>query len=75
MVAYKDIFRGLKFEHNPGGIGFAFHGAGVEIGQNSHLWIGASYFSMAALPKTALPPRSSKLLWKKRLTWIPQCGI
>jgi hypothetical protein len=24
------IFRGLFFEHNPGGIGFAFHRAGAE---------------------------------------------
>ena len=27
------IFRGLKFETDPRGIGFAFHRAGAEIGQ------------------------------------------
>ena len=33
------IFRGLIFEHNPREIGFAFHRAGEEIGQNSNLRI------------------------------------
>jgi len=27
------VFRGLKFEPDPREIGYAFHGAGVEIGQ------------------------------------------
>jgi hypothetical protein len=27
------VFRGLKFEPDPRGIGFAFHRAGTEIGQ------------------------------------------
>jgi len=31
------IFRGLFFEHNPRGIGSAFHGASAEIGQKDHL--------------------------------------
>jgi hypothetical protein len=37
------IFRGLFFEHNPGGIGFTFHRAGTDIGQKDHLWMDSSY--------------------------------
>jgi len=33
---YIGIFRGLKSEHNPRGIGFALHRASAEVGQKSH---------------------------------------
>jgi len=37
---YIEVFRGLKSESDPGGIGFAFHRVGAEIAENSHLWMG-----------------------------------
>ncbi len=42
ILFYIEVFRGLKFESDPGGIGFAFHRAGAEIAENSHFWMGTS---------------------------------
>ncbi len=39
---YIEVFRGLKSESDPRGIGFAFHRAGAEIAENSHFWMGTS---------------------------------
>ncbi len=39
---YIEVFRGLKCESDPRGLGFAFHRAGAEIAENSHFWMGTS---------------------------------
>ena len=37
------VFRGLKFESDPRGIGCAFHGAGADIGEKDSFRSGTNY--------------------------------
>jgi hypothetical protein len=40
---YIEVFRGLKFEPDPRGIGYAFHGAGADIGGKDSFRSGTKY--------------------------------
>jgi len=52
---------GLIFEHNPREIGSAFHRAGEDIGQNSHLWIDTKLFlGTFYLPSCLMKPKNEK---------------
>jgi hypothetical protein len=40
------VFRGLKSESDPGGIGFAFYRARAEIVEKSHFWMDTAIIGL-----------------------------